>query len=140
MSRKGWRSVGDLLLCGDAMVRSADAVLRANGGRTVLLRMPAPAVAGNDAEQLGLATPEFQDAEMSPALFRKTESTTTLLVSASAVRSMVGSLRFDSAEILFETAAGVVIDGVLYTIVAGVASAWDGEPYNYCLTLRAPDR
>jgi hypothetical protein len=132
--------VGDLLLCGDAVVRSADAMLRANGGRAVMLRMPAPAVAGNDAEQLGLATPEFQDAELSPALFRKAESTATLLISASAVNLMVGSLRFDSAEILFETAAGVVIDGVLYAIVASVASVWDGEPYNYCLTLRAPDR
>jgi hypothetical protein len=132
--------VGDLLLCGDAAVRSADAVLRANGGRAVMLRMPAPAVAGNDAEQLGLATPEFQDAELSPALFRKAESTATLLISANAVNLMVGSLRFDSAEILFETAAGVVIDGVLYAIVASVASVWDGEPYNYCLTLRAPDR
>lgn len=132
--------MGDLLLCGDAAVRSADAVLRANGGRAVMLRMPAPAVAGNDAEQLGLATPEFQDAELSPALFRKAESTATLLISANAVNLMVGSLRFDSAEILFETAAGVVIDGVLYAIVASVASVWDGEPYNYCLTLRAPDR
>lgn len=121
-------------------MRSADAVLRANGGRAVWLRMPAPAVAGNDAEQLGLATPEFQDAELSPALLRKAESTTTLLVSASAVKAVVGSLKFDSAEVLFETAAGVVIDDVLYAIVTSVASVWDGEPYNYCLTLRAPDR
>jgi hypothetical protein len=102
--------------------------------------MPAPAVAGSDAEQLGLATPEFQDAELSPAVFRKAESTTTLLVSASAVRAMVCSLKFDSADVLFETAAGVLIDEVLYAIAASEASVWDGEPYSYCLTLRAPDR
>jgi hypothetical protein len=132
--------MGDLLLCGEAVVRSADTLLRANGGRAVWLRMPVPAVAGNDAEQLGLATPQFQDAELSPVLFRKAESATTLLVSASAVKAVVGSLKFNSAEILFETAAGVVIDEVLYAIVSSVASVWDGEPYSYCLTLRAPDR
>lgn len=132
--------MGDLLQCGEAAVRSADAVLRANGGRSVWLRMPAPAVAGNDAEQLGLATPEFQDAELSPTVLRKAESATSLLVSASAVKAIVGSLKFDSAEVLFETAAGVVIDGVLFAVVASAASVWDGEPYSYCLTLRAPDR
>lgn len=121
-------------------MRSADALLRANGGRSVWLRMPAPAVAGSDAEELGLTTPLFQDAELSPVLFRKSESTTTLLVSASVVQALVGSLKFNSAEVLFETAAGVVIDCVLYTIVASVASGWDGQPYSYCLTLRVPDR
>jgi hypothetical protein len=122
------------------MVRSADALLRANGGRAVWLRMPAPAAAGNAAEELGLATPLFQDAELSPVVFRKLESTTALLVSASVVKTLVGSLKFDSAEVLLETAAGVVIDCVLYAIVTSVASVWDGEPYSYCLTLRAPDR
>jgi hypothetical protein len=131
--------VGDLLHCGEAVVRAADALLRGNGGRAVLLRLPAPAVAGSAAEELGLAAPQFQDVELAPVLFRKAESTTTLLVSASVVRSIVGSLKFNSAEVLFETAAGVVIDGVLYTIVDSVASVFDGEPYSYCLTLRAPD-
>lgn len=132
--------MGDLLQCGEAVVRCADAALRANGGRSVWMRMPAPAAAGNDAEQLGLATPEFQDAELSPVVLRKAESTTTLLVSANAVKSVVCSLKFDSADVLFETAMGVVIDEVLYAVVASEASAWDGEPYSYCLTLRAPDR
>jgi hypothetical protein len=131
--------LGDLLLCGDAAARAADALLRGCGGRTVLLRLPAPAVAGSDAEELGLAAPQFQDVELSPVLFRKAESTATLMVSASVVQAIVGSLRFNSAEVLFETAAGVVIDCLLYTIVTSVASIFDGEPYSYCLTVRAPD-
>lgn len=128
------------LLCSDAAVRAADALLRANGGRAVLLRLPAPAVATNDSEQLGLATPQFQDVELAPAAFRAGEKTSTLLVSGSAVKAIVGSLKFNSAEVLFETAAGVVIDGVLYTILSNTAATADGGTYVYSLDLLAPAR
>jgi hypothetical protein len=127
------------LLCSDAAVRSADALLRANGGRAVLLRLPAPA-ANNDGEQLGLATPQFQDVELAPAAFRSTAKTSTLLISGSAVKAVVGSLKFNSAEVLFETAAGVVVDGVLYTILSSTATTADGATYLYSLELLAPDR
>jgi hypothetical protein len=132
--------MADLLLEGDAVLRAADAVLRANGGRSVLLRYPAPAAAGSAVEELGLATPQFQDMEMGPAVFRKAESTVTLLVAASAVTAMVSSLAFDSADVLFEVAVGVVVDGVVYVIEKSVASQAMGEPYCYCLTLRTPVR
>lgn len=128
------------LLCSDAAVRAADTLLRANGGRAVKLRLPAPAVANNDGEQLGLATPQFQDVELAPVAFRKLEKTTVLLVSGSAVKSIVGSLQFNSAELLFETAVGIVDDCVLYTILSNTASTSDGETFVYSLELRAPDR
>jgi len=128
------------LLCSDAAVRAADALLRANGGRAVLLRLPAPAVANNDGEQLGLATPQFQDVELAPTAFRKAQSTSTLLISGSAVKAVVGTLQFNSAEVLFETALGVVVDGVLYTILSNTAATSDGATYVYSLELRAPDR
>jgi hypothetical protein len=121
-------------------VRAADALLRANGGRAVMLRMPAPAVAGNDGEQLGLVTPQFQDIELAPTMLRKAGSTSTLLVSGSAVKAVTGSLQFNAAEVLFETAVGVVIDGVVYTILSSTAATSDGKTYVYSLELRAPDR
>jgi hypothetical protein len=127
------------LLCSDAAIRAADALLRANGGGAVLLRVPAPA-ANNDGEQLGLAVPQFQDVELAPAAFRSAEKTSTLLVSGRAVNAVIGSLQFNSAEVLFETAAGVVIDGVMYTILSSTAATADGETYVYSLDLRAPDR
>lgn len=127
------------LLCSDAAIRAADTLLRANGGRAVILRLPAPAVAGNDGEQLGLATPQFQDVELAPTVFRKAESMSTLFVSGSAVCAVVGSLRFNSAEVLFETAAGVVIDGLVYTILSSTAATSDGKTYVYSLELLAPD-
>ena len=54
-----------------AAQRAADALLRCAGGRAVLLRMPAPANAGDATEQLGLAAPEFQDVELAPVVFRR---------------------------------------------------------------------
>jgi len=120
------------------MVRAADILLRGSGGRSVLLRMPAPAVAGAQGEELGLATPGFLDTVLSPAVFRKAESTATLLVSASAVQGIVGSLEFASADVLFETAAGVVVDGMVFVIEKCLASPAAGEVSYYCLTLRAP--
>ena len=128
------------LLCSDAAVRSADALLRANGGRAVLLRLPASAAANSDGEQLGLATPQFNDVELAPAAFRATGKTATLLISGSAVKAVVGSLKFSSAEVLFETAAGVVVDGVLYTVLSNTATTADGATYLYSLDLLAPDR
>ena len=128
------------LLCSDGAVRVADTLLRANGGRAVMLRLAAPAVANNDGEQLGVATPQFQDVELAPVAFRKLEKTTVLLVSGSAVQAIAGSLQFNSAQVLFETAVGVVVDSVLYTILSNTASTSDGKTYVYSLELRAPDR
>jgi hypothetical protein len=128
------------LLCSDAAVRNADALLRANGGRAVLLRLPAPAVANSDGEQLGLATPLFQDVELAPATFRSAGKASILLISGSAVKAVVGSLQFNSAEVLFETAAGIVVDGLLYTILSSTATTADGATYSYSLELLAPDR
>jgi hypothetical protein len=122
----------------EGVVRVADVALRTNGGRSVLLRMPAPATAGVQAEELGLATPEFQDVVLAPVVFRKAESTAEMLVSANAVEKLVGSLAFDSADVLFETAAGVVVDDVVFVIEKCVATRADGAVYCYTLTLRAP--
>jgi hypothetical protein len=128
------------LLTGNGAILQADAVLRAVGGRAVLLRLAAPAIPGADAEQLGLATPEFQDLELAPAAFHKANSVGRLVVSASAVSAVVESLAYDSADVLFETAVGLVIDGVVYEIASSVASQAMGQPYCYVLTLRAAVR
>ena len=125
--------------------RAADGLLQCAGGRAVL-RMPAPASAGDTTEQLGLAVPTFQDFELAPVVFRKTRATTAegkaakseLLVSASAVNALVGSLGYSAASVLFATAFGVLIDGVLMEVEAATASEVGGAPYVYRLVLRAP--
>ena len=112
----------------------------------MLLRMPAPASAGDTTEQLGLAVPEFQDIALSPVVFRKARTTASvgkvaqweLMVSATAVHSLVGSLGYSAASVLFATAFGVLIDDVLMEVESATESELGGVPYVYRLVLKAP--
>ena len=139
------------LVSGAAAVRAADVLLRCAGGRSVLLRMPANASAGDTTEQLGLAVPEFQDVELAPVVFRKARQAASaltvavdkatrweLMVSATAVQKVVGSLGYSAASVLFATAFGVLIDGVLMEVVSATESEVFGVPYVYRLVLQAP--
>ena len=89
--------------------------------------MPGLAASGDDAEQLGLATPAFRELSLGPVTFRKAGKDNKLLVSASAVLALVQTLAFDSADVLFEAAAGVVVGEVLYTIAGSVAAEAEGR-------------
>jgi hypothetical protein len=137
----------------------ADSLLQSVGGRQVLLRTPAPANPDDDGEQLGLATPLFQDAVLGPVVFRRvrprvpstvTESGTSpvlyeLLVSVTAVTALAGSCGYESAETLFAVAYGVLLPetqmaGVLLEIESATWSEVGGAPYLYRLVLRVPSR
>jgi hypothetical protein len=127
--------------------RMTNALLRGVGGRTVLLHLPAPAIPGDPGEQLGLATPQFQDIALGPALFRRVRAKTgtadapdeasyELLVSASAVSRTAGALGLDAGDVLFAQADGVLIDGSLYGITWVATAEAFGSPYLYRLGLR----
>lgn len=128
-------------------VRMADSLLRSLGGRTVLLHISAPAIEGDLGEQLGLATPQFQDVELAPAVMRRVRAKIAtgpnpqvaqyeLLVSASAVERAVGSFDFDSAAVLFGSACGVLVDGELLEIASFAAAEAFGAAYLYRVGLR----
>ena len=152
MWQRGWvKAMADLGNASIVAQRAADVLLRCAGGRAVLLRMPAPANAGDTTEQLGLAVPTFQDVELAPVVFRKARqaasplsaaidkgATWELMVSATAVNALVGSLGYSAASILFATAFGVLIDGVLMEVESATESEVGGAPYVYRLVLRAP--
>ncbi len=121
-------------------MRAAHTALRADSGCTALLRMPGLAAAGDDSEQLGLATPLFQDVPLGAVAFHKANNNTRLMVSAAAVLGIVQSFAYDSADLLFETAAGVVIEGLLYLITRCVTAEAMDKPYCYWLTLQPPAR
>jgi hypothetical protein len=111
-----------------------------------MLRMPAPAVPADPTEQLGIATPTCQDFPLAPVVYRKARATlaegkparSELLVSASAIESIVGSLAYASASILFANASGILIDDAFHEIVSATSEQAHGEPYVYRLLLRAP--
>lgn len=138
--------MADLLIDTGATARTADALLCTTAGRAVMLRMPAMASAGDITEQLGLATPQFQDVELAPVVFRSARATVVedkaarweMLVSATTVETLVGSLGYGAAESLFGAAFGVLVDGVLMTVESTTAAEVRGAAYLYRLVLRAP--
>ena len=135
----------DALRPTSSVARTADTLLRATGGRTVLLRMPAPA-SPLVSEQLGLAMPYFQDVPLAPVAFRKARAQSTsgkplppeLLVSATVLELTVGTLDYASASILFAEALGIVIDDEVFEIETANTEQAFGKPYLYRLTLRTP--
>lgn len=126
--------------------RALDTLLRNAHARTVMLRIPAPAIAGDNAEQLGHATPLFQDIELSPAVFRKSfagatqdgHDTRELLLSAATVETLTGLQEFASAGALFASAFGVLIDNTLLAIVSAKEIEAGGVICGYRLQLREP--
>ncbi|QMV18840.1 hypothetical protein GOB94_09210 [Granulicella sp. 5B5] len=121
-------------------MRIAQTSLRTGSGCAALLRMPGLAASGDDAEQLGLATPQFQELSLGPVAFHKANNNTRLMVSAAAVLALVQSFAYDSADVLFQSAAGVLIEGVFYLITNCVAAEAMDKPYCYWLTLQPPAR
>jgi len=137
-------------------VRAADALLRGVGGRRVLLRLPAPAIPSDDGEQLGVAQPLFQDVVLWPVVFRRVRATMApaaaleagssagkatqyeLLVSATAVEALVVSLGYESVDVLFCDAVGVLVDETLMELESATWSEISGRPYLCRVVVRAP--
>jgi hypothetical protein len=138
--------MSDLVSATGAATRAADVLLRSAGGRTVMLRMPAPAIPADVTEQLGIAVPTFQDIPLAPVVYRKARATVTsgkaarweLLVSATVVAALVGSLAYASASVLFATAFGILSDDELLEIESATEEQAFGRPYLYRLMLQAP--
>jgi len=130
----------------DAALRTFDTLLRNAPARSVMLRLPTPAAIAGNNELIGLASPAFQDIELAPAVFRKALAKTTadghreheLLVSATSVAALAGSHDFGSADTLFASAYGLVIDNMLLTITATREIEAGGAACGYILTLRQP--
>ena len=67
------------------------------------------------------------------------EATYELLVSASAVQQQVTALQLNSADALFQMAAGVLVSGGLLQIEAWSSSQSLGQAFLYRLLLRAAE-
>lgn len=121
----------------------ADTLLQVLGGRAVALRLlTGPSV--GDGGQLGQPSAVFQDYTLAPVVFRKLRATLTpgepnkyeLLISATAVTNLAMSLAAASAEAMFSSALGIVVDGQVKLVLAVGSSEAFGAAYLYRLELR----
>ena len=129
------------MISGAAVVRAADAMLRAIGGDTVTLAFPLVMLADDPSAQLGLADPGVQLVSLFPVVVRSLPSPNTgprrcleFLISSTAVDATVVSRNAASAEALFDSALGLNYDGDLFHIESVISEYFAGAKYMYKVT------
>lgn len=98
--------------------RAACALVQFVGGGTARLEMPAPPVAGDDAEQLGLRTPDFFTKLLTPVAIRKTKDFTEVLVAADVLEELLGVNGCGAVTAAMTAVYAVVIGDVRYRMTA----------------------
>ena len=128
-------------ICGSALVRAADALLRALGGDTVSLLLPATAMASDAAGQLGLVDPGVQESIFSPVVTRALATGTLGRDGGLSSRcrrrrlsSRLSALGMGTAEDLFDAALGLMYGGDLFHIETVVPENFAGTAYFYVVT------
>jgi hypothetical protein len=127
-----------MAIAGTAVLRAADALLRALGGDQIGLVLPLPTETGSDSTQLGLTDPGVQQLTISPVVVRTLPAPNTgprvrleFLISASAVANAVDEEGADSAEALFDLALGIQHQADLFHIESVSAEYFAGTAYLY---------
>src|SRR5438309_607973 len=101
-----------MAIAGIAVMRAADALLRALGGDQIGLVLALPTANGSNSTELGLTDPGVQQIAIAPVVVRTLPAPNTgprvrleLLISASAIANAVDATGTESAEALFDLAS-----------------------------------
>ena len=105
-------------MSGDAAARAADAMLRSLGGTDVILLFAAAGLPGDAVAELGLVDPGVEQAPIAPVVVRELTTENNgprrrieVLAGRSALAEQVSQRNVASADVLFETALGIVYCG-----------------------------
>ena len=125
-------------ISGMAAVRAADAMLRTLGGAQVILLLAAAGLPAEAVAELGLVDPGVEQVPIAPVIVREltTESSgprrrIEIVAGRSTLAEQVSQRNVASAEVLFETALGVVHDGEIFHIEGFVVDRFAGIAYLY---------
>lgn len=125
-------------ISGAAAARAADALLRTFSGTEVILLFPAAGLPGDGASELGLVDPGVVQAAISPVMVRELTTETNgprrrieLVAGRAAMAAQVSQRNVASAEVLFETALGLVYCGEVFHIEGFVVERLSGVAYMY---------
>jgi len=128
-------------ICGDALVRAANAMLAALGGDLVTLLLPATATASDAAGLLGLVDPGVQNVIITPVVTNNLPTGNSgptrrieFTLPASGIETQLPTLGFASAEALFDATLGLLYDGDLFHIEGVVTENFAGTAYFYVVT------
>jgi hypothetical protein len=125
-------------ISGAAAARAADAMLQTLGGTEVTLLFPAAGMAADAVAQLGLVDPGVDQATISPVVVVELTTETNgprrrleVLAGRGAMAEQVSQRNVASAEVLFETALGLVYCGEVFHIQGFIVERIGGVAYLY---------
>jgi hypothetical protein len=125
-------------ISGAAAIRAADAMLRTLGGTEVILLFAAGGLPVGGLTELGLVDPGVEQALIAPVIVRELTTETNgprrrieILAGQAATAEQVSQRNVASAEVLFETALGLVYDGEVFHIQGFVVERLAGAAYLY---------
>jgi hypothetical protein len=125
-------------ISGAAAARAADAILQTLGGTEVILLFAAAGLPGDAASELGLVDPGVEQALIAPVIVRELTTETTgprrrieLVAGQAAMAQQVSQRNVASAEVLFETALGLVYRGEVFHIQGFIVERLGGVAYLY---------
>jgi len=125
-------------ISGMAAVRAADAMLRSLGGAEVVLLFAAAGLPADRVAELGLVDPGVEQAAIAPVIVREMTTENSgprrrieLVAGRSAMAEQVSQRNVASADVLFETALGVVYQGEMFHIEGFVVERFAGVAYLY---------
>ena len=121
-----------------AAIRAADAMLRTLGGAEVILLLAAAGLPAEPVAELGLVDPGVEQVPIAPVIVRDLSTDNSgprrrieLVAGRSALAQQVSQRNVASAEVLFETALGVVYQGDIFHIEGFVVERFAGVAYLY---------
>ena len=125
-------------ISGAAAARAADAMLRTYGGTEVILLFAAAGLPADAVAELGLVDPGVEQALIAPVVVRELTSETNgprrrieMLAGQAAMAEQVSQRNVASAEVLFETALGLVHRGEVFHIQGFIVERVGGVAYLY---------
>ncbi len=128
-------------ISGVALVRAANAMLKALGGDQVSLLLPATATASDAAGQLGLVDPGVQEVLISPVVVRALTTGSLgprrrleFTLPASAIGDQLPTLGMGTAENLFNAVLGLMYGADLFHVEMVVTENFAGTAYFYVVT------
>jgi hypothetical protein len=125
-------------ISGMAAARAADAMLRTLGSTEVILLFAAGGLPGDAVAELGLVDPGVVQALIAPVIVVELTTQTSgprrrieLLAGQEALAQQVSQRNVASAEMLFETALGLLYCGEMFHIEGFIAERLGGVAYLY---------
>jgi hypothetical protein len=125
-------------ISGAAAVRAADAMMRTLGGTEAILLFAAAGLPGDAVSELGLVDPGVVQALIAPVVVREISTEKSgprrqieLLAGQAALAQQVSQRNVASADVLFETALGLVYRGEVFHIQGFMVERLGGVAYLY---------